>query len=153
MPARRLYYCLRGEPLLFVINVYKKVIIPSIDERYQEGLSKLLEPLAFDYFATNTKEKSAFYDWSEAKNNLCFSTGYMGIFKDQVVHDEVKGLWIAYEALSLISELYPDLICGTTQIFHYEKRNFWVTFEKEKNCVIFSIPEEYLTNEYRNAIC
>ena len=71
MPARRLYYCLRGEPLLFVINVYKKVIIPSIDERYQEGLSKLLEPLAFDYFATNTKEKSAFYDWSEVKNNLC----------------------------------------------------------------------------------
>ena len=125
----------------FVIDVYKKVIIPSIDERYQEGLSKVLEPLAFEYFATNTKEKCAFYDWSEVRNELCFSPGYIGIFKDQVVRDEVNGIWIAYEAISLISEFYPDFYCGTHQVFHYGKRKFWVQFSKD--CVIFSTPEDY----------
>lgn len=141
MPVRTLYNSLRGEPLPLVVDMYKKIIVPSIDERSQENYCKLLEPLAFDYFATNTEEKSAFYDWSDVKNNLYFSKGYIGIFKDQVVHDDVKGLWIGYEALSLISELYPNFYCGTSQVFYYGKKKFWVTFEKDR--VIFSTPEEY----------
>lgn len=141
MPVRTLYNSLRGEPLPLVVDMYKKIIVPSIDERSQENYSKLLEPLTFDYFATNTKEKSAFYDWSDVKNNLYFSKGYVGIFKDQVMHDDVKGLWIGYEALSLISDLYPNFYCGTSQVFYYGKKKFWVTFEKDR--VIFSTPEEY----------
>ena len=141
MPVRTLYNSLRGEPLPLVVDMYKKIIVPSIDERSQENYSKLLEPLEFDYFATNTEENSAFYDWSEVKNNLYFSKGYVDIFKDQVVHDGVKGLWIGYEALSLISDLYPNFYCGTCQVFYYGKKKFWVTFEKDH--VIFSTPEEY----------
>lgn len=141
MPVRTLYNSLWGEPLPLVVDMYKKIIVPSIDERSQENYSKLLEPLEFDCFATNTKEKSAFYDWSEVKNNLYFSKGYVDIFIDQIVHDEVKGLWIGYEALSLISDLYPNFYCGTPQVFYYGKKKFWVTFEKDR--VIFSTPEEY----------
>lgn len=138
MPVRAIYE-IKDAPVPLMTDMYMKTIVPSIAEESKQAYLKMIEPLKYDYKATDTEDKCMFDDWLDVKNELYFTKGYNNIFEE----NQIAGLWVAYEALNQIFERYPapDFHAGYLQVFYYNKKRFWIT--AEAGHVVFSIPEEY----------
>lgn len=137
--VRILYKEMKSEPVPLIADMYKNVIVPSIDEFSLDTYQEMVTPLKYKFELTDTEEKSPFIEWRDVPADLYFTKGYTDIFKEK----PITGLWVAYEALSRIFEMYPgpQFRASYMHVFTYKRKKFWIT--QEADHVIFSTPDEY----------
>ena len=133
--AIRALYENKEAPLALIVDMYNNVLVPSIAGKSKEGYTEMSESIEYDYFATATVDKCDFIDWSKLNNKLKFSKRYMEIFRNLV-----EGLWVAYEALSMVFLLMKDGKAAKVHIFSYNGKSFWIGVTNET--VIFITPDE-----------
>ena len=119
-------------PLPLAVDMYEKTILPSIEEESLDAYDEMIEGLSYDYFSVCNEEENTFVDWSLLKNSIGFTRNYLEIFDDIEV-----GLWIAYEALLLIFNVYPDHYAAEFQPFVYKGKDFCVHAEGD-HVIIFA---------------
>lgn len=138
MPVRVLYKEMKSVPVPLIADMYVKTIVPSLDNSSLTAYQEMIAPLKYRQELTDTEEKSPFIKWRDVPADLYFTKGYTNIFKDPI-----SGLWIAYEALSMIIEKSPGPMFRASymQVFTYKRKKFWVT--AETGHIVFSTPNEY----------
>ena len=124
------------EPLPLIVDMYDKILVPSLTEDSEEDYNMMIEALSYAYFKTNTEDKCPFMDWKDVKNRLLFTIGYVEIFEEY----PVCAVWIAYEALNMLLSVYPDFYAPELHVFNWKGHSFWIKGQKDH--VVFMIPEE-----------
>ena len=80
-------------PIMLMIDLYNKVILPSIEPQFEDAYCSLISKLEYDYFKTR---EDVPISWKEA-NGLNMTQNYKSIF-----FKEEDFCWITLEALNFI---------------------------------------------------
>lgn len=139
MPVRVLYKEMKSVPVPLIADMYIETIVPSLDDSSLTAYQEMMAPLRYRQELTDTEEKSPFIEWRNVPADLYFTEGYKNYYKE----NPIFGLWVAYEALSMIFEKYPGPLFRASymQVFTYKRKRFWVT--AETGHIVFSTPNEY----------
>ena len=130
-------YGIEDCPLPLAVDLFEKTLVPSVEESSEDAYFALLENFSYDFMATRTEDDCPFTDWSLTQNRFGFTKGYLGLFENPGL-----GLWIAYEALSMVFRIYPDHHAADLQVFCWKGRKFYAKCQRSGK-VIFFTPEEY----------
>lgn len=123
--AVRALYELRGVPLSLVVDIYNTAFVASIAEVSEAEYLRMCEALTYDFFSSNSA-RCSFVNWAAANNNLIFSKEYMAIFEHPI-----EGLWVAYEALSLVFSCAKEGKAGRIQLFEYKATPFLIVLDNQ----------------------
>lgn len=133
--AVRALYDMKGHPLSLVVDIYNTAFVASIAEESEAEYLRMCEALTYDYFSSNLASCSI-VNLADANNDLIFSKKYMAIFAHPI-----EGIWVAYEALSLIYSCAKEGKAGRIHLFEYKANPFLIVLADNRT-VLFATPKE-----------
>ena len=137
MMVKTLLYNMTDSPLPLVVDMYEKILVPSITKESKRIYKKIIAPLEYCPSAWNIDKCNPVIDWKYVDNYLDLHRGYLHIFEE----DFDKALYVAYKALSIVFQKYPDFQARQMHMFNYMDEVFLFLFHYDK--VIFVTLEEW----------